>query len=139
MNLTDLPLFNVLSERMSWLTNRQSVLSQNVANADTPGYDAVDLKPVDFSDVLKKGTQQGHMGSGLTVTDPRHITISSQSANSFETQPSDEADANSTGNTVSNEEEMMKVSDTQAQYQAASDIYAKAISMMRTAIDRSGA
>ncbi len=138
MNLTDLPLFNVLSERMNWLTQRQSVLSQNVANADTPGYDAVDLKPVDFSDVLKRSQSQGTFDGGLTVTDPRHITITPQNAGGFETEPSDEADANSTGNTVSNEEEMMKVSDTQAQYQAASDIYAKAISMMRTAIDRSG-
>lgn len=138
MNLTDLPLFNVLSERMSWLTQRQSVLSQNVANADTPGYDATDLKPVDFSEVLKRSQSQGRFDGGLTVTDPHHITITPQNARGFETQPSDEADANSTGNTVSNEEEMMKVSDTQTQYQAASDIYAKAISMMRTAIDRSG-
>ncbi|HWU27283.1 MAG TPA: flagellar basal body rod protein FlgB [Rhizomicrobium sp.] len=138
MNLSDLPLFNVLSERMSWLTQRQSVLSQNVANADTPGYDALDLKPVDFSDLLKESAQQGGFGSGLTVTDPHHIAITSANAGSFETQPSDEADANLSGNTVSNEEEMMKVSDTQAQYQAATNIYAKAVGMMRTAIDRSG-
>src|SRR5262249_9424989 len=134
----NLPLFNVLTERMSWLTQRQSVLSQNVANADTPGYDAVDLKPVDFSDVLRNSAQQGHFDGGLIVTDPHHIAINSQNAKGFETQQSDEADPNSSGNTVSNEEEMMKVADTQSQYQAATDIYAKAVSMMRTAIDRSG-
>ena len=44
MNLPDIPLFAMLRERMSWLNQRQGVLSQNVANADTPGYGARDLK-----------------------------------------------------------------------------------------------
>jgi flagellar basal-body rod protein FlgB len=35
---------------------------------------------------------------------------------------------------VSLEVEMIKVADTQAQYAAAANIYAKAVSMMRTAI-----
>jgi flagellar basal-body rod protein FlgB len=35
---------------------------------------------------------------------------------------------------VSLETEMIKVSDTQAQFQAAANIYAKTMSMMRTAI-----
>ncbi len=48
MNFTDVPLFSLLRERMSWLNARQGVLSQNVANADAPGYHAQDLKPLDF-------------------------------------------------------------------------------------------
>ena len=48
MNLPDVPLFSMLRERMTWLNQRQDVLSQNVANADTPGYVARDLKPLDF-------------------------------------------------------------------------------------------
>jgi|HubBroStandDraft_5_1064220.scaffolds.fasta_scaffold633206_2 flagellar basal-body rod protein FlgB len=138
MNLPSMPLFDVLKERMSWLTQRQSLLSQNVANADTPGYAALDLKPVDFADALKKSSQQGSYQGGLTVTDPHHITIATDSAGGFETQSSGDAETNPTGNSVSIEEEMMKVADTQAQYQAASNLYAKAVSMMRTAIDRSG-
>ena len=42
----------MLRERMTWLNQRQDVLSQNVANADTPGYVARDLKPLDFDDML---------------------------------------------------------------------------------------
>jgi len=138
MGLPDVPLFNVLQERMSWLSQRQSILSQNVANADTPGYAALDLKPADFSTVLKGHTQQGDFQGGLTVTDPRHIAINPQGAGGFETQESGETETDPSGNSVSNEEEMMKVAETQTQYQAATDIYAKAIQMMRTAIDRSG-
>ena len=48
MNLPDVPLMSMLRERMSWLHQRQDVLSQNVANADTPGYVARDLQAAGF-------------------------------------------------------------------------------------------
>ena len=38
MHVPDIPLLSLLRERMSWLNARQSVLSQNIANADLPGY-----------------------------------------------------------------------------------------------------
>jgi flagellar basal-body rod protein FlgB len=135
MDLTGIPLLDVLRQRMSWLSARQSLLSQNVANADTPGFAARDLKPLDFEKLLKGS---GVAAPGLAVTDPRHITASTAQPTSFAEQAGGDASTDITGNSVSVEEEMMKVADTQAQYQAATNIYAKAISMMRTAIDRSG-
>ena len=138
MDLTGIPLLDVLRERMSWLSARQNVLSQNVANADTPGYSAQDLKPLDFGKVLQQSTEPDAFRGGLALTDPRHISISTSQAGGFETSASADTNPSSTGNSVSVEEEMMKVADTQVQYQAATDLYAKAISMMRTAIDRSG-
>lgn len=138
MNLPDIPLLNVLRERMTWLNARQSVLSQNVANADTPGYTARDLKPLDFQNILSNATQSESSAGQLAVTNPRHIAISERVDSGFEDTPSNEAEAGPSGNSVSIEEEMMKVADTQAQYQAATNLYAKAVSMMRTAIDRSG-
>lgn len=136
MNLPAIPLLDMLRERMAWLNQRQNVLSQNVANADTPGYVARDMKPLDFQSLLDKSA----MGSGsqLVVTDPRHITMTSDAVQSADEQASGEAATNPNGNSVSIEEEMMKVADTQAQYQAATNLYAKAIGMMRTAIDKGG-
>ena len=138
MNLPDVPLFNALSQRMRWLDARQSVLSQNVANADSPGYSAQDLKAPDFSALLKGGT--GNAGVSLRVTDPRHIGGTGAGDIDFsklqETTP--DTQANPTGNTVSIDNEMIKVADTQAQYQAASNLYSKAISLMRTAIGKTG-
>ena len=135
MDLTSVPLLEVLQKRMSWLSARQNVLSQNVANADTPGYSAIDLKPIDFAQELKNSTAAPKL-SGLAVTDPHHIAVSTNSTSGFQSDAAGDGSIDQTGNTVSTEEEMMKVADTQAQYQAATDIYAKAISMMRTAIDR---
>ncbi|HEY1706686.1 MAG TPA: flagellar basal body rod protein FlgB [Rhizomicrobium sp.] len=132
MNLPDTSLFSMLREKMSWLNARQGLLSQNVANADTPGYAARDLKPIDFEKALRDSTRTD--ANTLRITDPRHIAIK-PSAGGFEDQEiSGQGAADPNGNTVGVEEEMIKVADTQAQYQAAANIYAKAVSMMRTAI-----
>jgi flagellar basal-body rod protein FlgB len=132
MNLSDVSLISMLREKMSWLNSRQGLLSQNVANADTPGYAARDLKPVDFEKELRENTRTD--ANTLRTTNPRHIAID-RSAGGFDEQPiSGQGAADPNGNTVGVEEEMIKVADTQAQYQAAANIYAKTVSMMRTAI-----
>ena len=132
MNLPDVPLMSMLRTRMTWLHQRQDVLSQNVANADTPGFVARDLKPLDFNDMLH--TSVTNKASGLTVTDPRHIAIRPSSTTKFDDYESRDVESNPNGNSVSLEAEMIKVSDTQAQFQAAANLYAKAMSLMRTAI-----
>ena len=134
MNIGEMPLLAILKERMSWLSARQNVLSQNVANVDTPHYTAKDLKPVDFSDILKDATTPSEFKNGMTVTDPRHIAMTPPSGADYTNVESPDVEANPSGNTVSLEAEMIRVSDTQAEYQAASNLYAKAMGMMRTAI-----
>src|SRR5688572_8582042 len=81
MNLPDTPFLSLLRERMTWLHQRQDVLSQNVANADTPRYVARDLKAQEFSDALKKVTGPS---SGMTVTNVRHIGLSNMRSGQFE-------------------------------------------------------
>lgn len=134
MNLPDIPLLGLLRQRMSWLNARQSVLSQNVANADTPGYAARDLKPVNFEKMLQDVRGPSKFSTSLTVTNPRHIEIASTRASGYNEITSADVEANPTGNTVSLQEEMIKVADTQAQYTAAANLYSKAVSLMRTAI-----
>jgi flagellar basal-body rod protein FlgB len=130
MDLPDVPLFSMLRQRMSWLHQRQDLLSQNVANADTPGYVARDLKALNFEDAMKSATS----GGTLMTTNARHIAMSPTTASSFDDMAAPDVEANPNGNSVSLEMEMIKVSDTQAQFQAASNLYAKAMTMMKTAI-----
>jgi flagellar basal-body rod protein FlgB len=132
MNLPDVPLLSMLRQRMSWLEARQSVLSQNVANTDTPGYVARDLKPVDFESMLRK-TGGNDFQPGLSTTDPRHIAVAPKDGG-FDGTEAPDVEASPNGNSVSLEAEMIKVSDTQGQFQAATNLYSKAMSLMRTAI-----
>ena len=48
MGPADAPLFRLLSARMGWLSQRQAILAQNIANADTPEYRPKDLNAKDF-------------------------------------------------------------------------------------------
>jgi flagellar basal-body rod protein FlgB len=134
MNLPDIPLLSMLKTRMNWLNQRQDLLSQNVANADTPGYAAHDLKPVDFSEALESSNALAQGGGSMTVTDPRHIAVGQQGPQDFESITTNDTEATPGGNTISLEQEMIKVADTQAQFQAASNLYAKTMTMMKTAI-----
>ena len=52
MNLHNLDVFRISSQKMGWLSERQTVLAQNIANSDTPGYKAKDLRLPDFSSML---------------------------------------------------------------------------------------
>lgn len=130
MNLPDVPLIAMLRQSMSWLHQRQDVLSRNVANADTPGYVARDLKPLNFEDALSGVAS----GSALVTTNPRHIAATPSHMNQFQEEPTPDQESSPDGGSVSLEMEMIKVSETQAQFQAAANLYAKAMTLMKTAI-----
>ena len=130
MNLPDVPLLSMLRERMTWLNQRQDVLSQNVANADTPGYVSRDLKALDFEQALGASGS----GSSMMTTNARHIGLSPSRSSKFEDHETPDQASNPNGNAVSLEMEMIKVSETQAQFQAAANLYAKAMTLMKTAI-----
>jgi len=132
MDLRDMPLLSLLRERMTWLNQRQDVLSQNVANADTPRYIARDLKELNFDRMVGEASS----GTKMMTTNARHIAISSLHGGKFEDHETPDQESDPNGNAVSLEVEMIKVAETQAQYQAAANLYAKAVTMMKTAIGR---
>ena len=70
----------------------------------------------------------------MMTTNSRHISLSPVGASKFDEQDAPDQAANPNGNAVSLEMEMIKVSDTQAQFQAAANLYAKAMTLMKTAI-----
>jgi flagellar basal-body rod protein FlgB len=131
MDLQNLPLLSMLRDRMTWLNQRQDLLSQNVANADTPGYVARDLKAQEFDSILGSPAKNG---AAMVTTNQRHIALSQSHDGKFEDHETPDQEFSPNGNAVSLEVEMIKVSETQAQYQAAANIYAKTMTMMKTAI-----
>jgi len=135
MDINRLKLFASLGERMRWLNERQRVLAENVANANTPGYKARDVAEPDFAKLLAgtssrlalATTAQGHLAGGAGA-DGKH-------GSRVRERP---ADVTASGNTVMLEEEMMKVSQTASEYELTSGLYAKHLGMLRLAIGRGG-
>lgn len=137
MDFANISLFSVMKAKLNFLSERQAVLAQNVANADTPGYRAMDVTAPDFEKMLKES------GSGalqMKSTNPKHVTHGSVSAGMFEVKARAKTDElNPNQNNVSIEEEMAQVGQNQAEYQKVLNLYGKAISMFKTAIGNSNA
>lgn len=126
MDLTNLPLLAGLAQRLDFLGARTSVIAENIANADTPGYAARDLEKPNFGEMTK--------AAALQVSDPKHIAASpGAGATSFRAVSAPDGDASLTGNQVSLETQAMKLSETRQDYALASSLYRKGLSMLRLA------
>lgn len=135
----DIPLFGALKTRMRWQEARHTVLAENVANADTPGYKARDLKELSFNRFLAS-TGTGHhamKATHMARTNPQHLGgkpmgsvdgFKANNAASFETTYS--------GNSVNIEDQMMEVASNQLDYQTATTLYSKSLGLLRTAVRR---
>lgn len=132
MNLGHVPLFAALRAKMEWLSERQKILAENIANADTPGYRARDMKKVNFREMLKN---QG--ARGMAMTHPGHINGSSEAQRfKFKTEEDGSYETNPSGNAVSIEEQMMKIGETQMEYEATTGIYRKQAQLLKLALGR---
>ena len=63
-------LLNAMAQRMRWQQQRQDLLAQNVANADTPNYRGQELKPTEFGDEVHAVSSPRVV---LAATSPMHI------------------------------------------------------------------
>lgn len=135
MELTDLPMYGLLRRRMDWLNQRQTVLSQNIANADTPKYKSHDLKKFDFKDVIREHKSSSKRFA-MSATNAAHIAGGSASGRAqgpfkenngsrpYETAPD--------GNQIVLEEQMVKMNETQINHSMMTELYRKQLRMLRT-------
>ena len=84
---------------------------------------------------MRKSAQSSSSERTCHDRSPPHLYPDVGRTSGFGDYAAPDVEAPLNGNSVSLEEEMMKVADTQAHYQAATNLYARAINMMRTAID----
>ena len=67
MGIMQLSMFSLLTDKMRWHQTRQGVLAENVANAETPGFQAHELKPFDVSEAASRA---GFTPMMTTATQP---------------------------------------------------------------------
>ncbi len=101
--MTPVYLFGLASRHAQWASLRQVTISGNVANANTPGYEALDVAP--FTDVMKE-TQMS-----MARTSARHLGGDVAEAFTGKVDPSASWDITHSGNSVSIDQEMVKAAD----------------------------
>ncbi len=127
MDPTDIGLFRLAERRLSWVDQRQALLAQNIANANTPGYRAQDLPS--FAATL------AGQGEALARTDPAHLAGAPSTAGARQQRGAGKAP---NGNTVSMEQQLGKVADTSSTQELVTNLYHKYQGLFRTVLGRSG-
>jgi flagellar basal-body rod protein FlgB len=135
MAITDIPILSMLRTRLQWAQERQRVLAENVANADTPSYHSRDLAPLKFAAPTAVAAMPLSTVS-LARTENGHIAGIGQSDSPFRAKSEGNYEVRPTGNAVNLEQEMIKVAANQMDFQAATALYARSLSLIKTALGK---
>lgn len=132
MTTENLTLMKALGAKMNFLNQRQKIISQNIANSDTPNYKPKDLVPVDFSGVLEnvmetqsvraQSTTGEHLKAGGEIKDPRKDVI----RKTYEVAPA--------GNAVILEEQLLLSGRTVMDYNLMTNLMEKQMNLLRTSL-----
>jgi flagellar basal-body rod protein FlgB len=136
MTLDDVPLFATLKSRLGYLADRQQVISQNVANTDTPGFTPSDMKP--FTLPGAPGTMNRLAPIAPVMTSPMHMAGTAPAPLKAKPIASPDSETTLDGNSVVLEEEMMRMSQARMDYDTAVSFYQQSLAMIQTAAKRPG-
>ena len=103
-----LAIMDLAARQADWLAARQKVVSENIANSDTPGYRATDVRP--FADVL------GGASLALATTSPAHLAVDSAATNAIRETPVESWDVTHSGNSVSVDQQFLKANEVRSAY-----------------------
>ncbi|HEY1735386.1 MAG TPA: flagellar basal body rod protein FlgB [Methylovirgula sp.] len=101
-------LFDLASAQARWLTIRQAAVAQNVANANTPGYQGLEIPS--FGAVYEAA------GVQMSVTKPDHISPDPYDLASMTEKDDTPWEVTYSGNSVSLEQEMLNANEVNRDY-----------------------
>lgn len=119
---------------MAYLSESQDILSQNIANADTPGFTPKRLKKLDFE---KMAQIEAHRLK-LRATSPLHQSGARNSTDFRVEDWKKTYESTPVENKIALEEQMAKLSANAQDYQMVTSLYHKTTGMFRTAIGNRG-
>ncbi|HKN03904.1 MAG TPA: flagellar basal body rod protein FlgB [Buttiauxella sp.] len=125
-------------EAINLRAQRQEILAANIANADTPGYQARDI---DFASEMKKVMEKGRAeGSGvaLALTSTRHIPAATHSAPSLDLLYRVPDQPSMDGNTVDMDRERTQFADNSLKYQSDLTVLGGQIKSMMSVLQQGG-
>ena len=118
-------LFNLAESRLAWISHRQTLLAQNIANADTPGWKVHDVHP--FTAAVDA------LAISVLRTAPSHLSGTAGTASDMIARTQGRSPD---GNMVSIEREMQKVADGDTNHDLVMQLYKKFQGLFRTALGR---
>lgn len=133
MDFSQLSFFRLVGQRLDYLTQRQAVLAENVANADTPGYRPNDLEP--FAEQVVRAARASSLP--MARTHPGHVQASGGRPEPAEAGSMRDAyEVSPSGNEVVIEQQMIAVTQNAMDHQLALNLYRKQAGLIRLALGR---
>ena len=127
------PALTMAQTALKGLELRRDVISQNIANVDTPGYQA---QAVDFETSLQRAMNAGG-DLPLSTTNQRHINGSGLDGNNiYTTSPRDGGSTRADENNVDISQEMEQMTETTLSYEALTSTITKKLSLLKTIAER---
>lgn len=123
-----LNVFQMASDMARHAGKRQAVTARNIANADTPGFQAD--RTLSFQDAYQRPA-----GMQMKTTNPLHFGTAPAAQTSL-TFVNSGAEPSPNGNAVSLEEEMLNAVDIQREHKRALAIYRHGLTVLRMSLGR---
>lgn len=134
------PILSGIGAAMRHLSDRQRVIAENIANADTPGFKTRTVAEPDFAGLVRSGSGAGKVArpvvsltSGMSALGARAPQGGGKvilDENVSETKPD--------GNNVTLEDQLLKLGEVQADYATMTSLYRKQMQLLKTALGRGG-
>jgi len=130
LDLANTQFFGLLRARLDQLSERQRLISENIANASTPGYRPRDLDTAGFERMLASAA--GGRGLTMTRTNPGHMAPGGGSA-AVNVLTRDDSETTIDGNAVVLEEQMARAAETRMAFETGVALYQKGLELVRLA------
>lgn len=141
MRPDDINVLAVLKQAMGYHSDRQRVIADNVANANTPGYVPRDVSRSDFERAVEEArggqprSRTGVSPVAMSATHSGHIAGTPVAGSrQFRTEASPDSETTINGNSVVLEEQMVNANENRMRYESALGLYNKSLSLIRMAV-----
>jgi len=138
MRPEDAPVMALLRQSLSYHSDRQEVLANNVANANTPGFTPQDISQDSFQEALESqlaGRRARSAGVAMQTSEAGHLGGRAVAgSNGWQAEASPDSQTTINGNSVVLEEQMVRAQENRLRYETAMSIYQKNLNLIRMAI-----
>lgn len=139
--LEGIGLFRGIMTKMDWLDQNQRVLSENIANSDTPGFQPRVLKQKDFKSFMGRSLEGGSVSVApvqMSATERGHFGFNESEAVMADTKQKNVYESSPDNNGVVLEEQLYRANLNKTDYDIAASLYRRNVGMLRMAIQGSG-
>jgi flagellar basal-body rod protein FlgB len=119
---------NTANKALDGLAYRRNVISQNVANVDTPGYHALEMN---FEDELKRSMSSSPKLS-LKTTNEGHQLSRSDASGPYQAKLRTGGSERADGNNVDIDQELMDMTETGIRYSALTTAVSKKLNLLKS-------